>query len=203
MNEREFIRRCLKRDKAAWDEFVDRYSRLIYNYIYSIFKIKGLNPTPEIVNDLFQEIFLSLIQDNFRKLRQFKGKNNASLASWLRIITINFCIDYLRKDKKSNLSLDEDFGDEGASLKEVLADQRVLADKLLADQERLKHLFECIDSLSSHDKYFLEMHIFRGVDLRNLKTTLRISRSAVDMRKARLIQKLKDCFQDKGFQLEF
>ncbi len=202
MDEQEFIQRCLKQEKGAWDEFVDKYSRLIYNYIYSVFKIKGINPSPDTVNDLFQEIFLSLIKDNFHKLRQFKGKNNASLASWLRIITINFCLDYLKKEKKSKLSLDEDFGDEGSSLKDILADERISADKLLIDQERLQYLSECIDSLSSQDRYFLEMHIHQGIKLRDLQLTLGISRSAMDMQKSRLIQKLRDCFKDKGFQLE-
>ena len=202
MDEQEFIQRCLKQEKSAWDEFVDRYSRLIYNYIYSVFKIKGISHSSDTVNDLFQEIFLNLIKDNFHKLRQFKGKNNASLASWLRIITINFCLDYLKKEKKSNLSLDEDFGDEGSSLKDILADERISADKLLTDQERLQYLSECIDSLSSQDKYFLEMHIHQGIKLRDLQLTLGISRSAMDMQKSRLIQKLRDCFRDKGFQLE-
>jgi RNA polymerase sigma-70 factor (ECF subfamily) len=202
MDEQEFIQRCLKQEKGAWDEFVDRYSRLIYNYIYSVFKIKGVNPSSDTVNDLFQEVFLSLIKDNFHKLRQFKGKNNASLASWLRIITINLCLDYLKKEKKSKLSLDEDFGDEGGSLKDILADEGILADQLLANQERLQYLSECIDSLSSQDKYFLEMHIHRGIKLRDLQLTLGVSRSAVDMQKSRLIQKLRDCFKDKGFQLE-
>ena len=201
MDEKEFIRRCLNQDKAAWDEFVDRYSRLIYNYIHSIFKIKGVNPSSDTVNDLFQDIFLSLIQDNFHKLRQFRGKNNASLASWLRIITINFCLDYFKKERKTKISLDEDFGDD-ACLKDILADQRILADRFISEQERLQHLFECIDSLNSQDKYFLEMHIYHGVNLGNLQRNLGISRSAVDMRKSRLIQKLRDCFQDKGFQLE-
>ena len=203
MDEQEFIQRCLRQDKAAWDEFVDRYSRLIYNYIYSVFKIKGESIPSDVVNELFQEIFLSLIKDDFQKLRQFKGKNNASLASWLRIITINFCLDYLKKETKPSLSLEEDLDSEGFSLKDILADRRILADGLLNDQERLQFLSECIDSLSSQDKYFLEMHIYQGINLGDLQVSLGIYRCAVDMRKSRLIEKLRDCFKDKGFRLEF
>ncbi|MGD9015642.1 MAG: sigma-70 family RNA polymerase sigma factor [Candidatus Omnitrophota bacterium] len=202
MDEKEFLQRCLKQDKAAWDEFVEKYSRLIYNYIFSVFKIKGLKISTDTANDLFQEVFLSLIKDNFHKLRQFKGKNNASLASWLRIITINFALDYFKKERQTQLSLDEELTDEGFSLKDILADGRMSAKQLLSDQERLEHLFECIDSLSAQDRYFLEMHIYQGINLRDLQNNMGLSRSAVDMRKFRLIQKLKDCFKDKGFQLE-
>lgn len=202
MDEQEFIRRCLKQDKVAWDEFVQKYSRLIYNYIYSIFKIKGVSPHSDIVNDLFQEIFLSLIKDNFHKLRQFRGRNNATLASWLRVITINFCLDYLKRERKSTMSLEEDLTDEGFSLKDILVDQRILAGQQLSEQERLQNLYECMDNLSSEDKYFLEMHIYQGIKLKDMQVTLGISRSAVDMRKTRLIQRLRDCFEDKGFQLD-
>ena len=201
MDEQELLRRCLRQEKSAWDEFVDRYSRLIYNYIYSVFKAKGIRHSPDTVGDIFQEFFLNLTKDNFQKLRQFKGKNNASLASWLRIITINFCLDELKK-KKPALSLDEEFGGEGSSLKDILPDQRILADEQLTEQEKLQHLYECIDILSKQEKYFLEMHIYHGIRLESLQTTLGVSRSAVDMRKSRLIKKLRDCFKDKGFQLD-
>jgi len=203
MDEQEFIQRCLRQEKSAWDEFVDKYSRLIYNYIYSIFKIKAVTPSPDTVNDLFQEIFLGLIKDNFQKLRQFKGRNNASLASWLRIITINFCLDYLKKQKAKTLSLEDDSESQGLCLKDILADPRILADEALSDQEKLQFLSDCIERLNSEDKYFLEMHIYQGVALSDLQITLGISRSAVDMRKSRLIQKLKECFKDKGFQLDY
>ena len=202
MSELEFIRRCLNHEKAAWDEFVDKYSRLIYNYIYSVFKIKGLRFSQDTVNELFQEIFLNLTKDNFKKLRQYKGKNNASLASWLRIITINFCLDYVKKYRQPELSLEEELNDEGFSLKDTIADDNIPTVDLLSNQERVQLLSECIDRLSNEDKYFLQMHIYQGVSLRDLQVHLQISRSAVDMRKLRLIQKLRDCFKGKGFQLE-
>ncbi|MBU0549677.1 MAG: sigma-70 family RNA polymerase sigma factor [Candidatus Omnitrophica bacterium] len=203
MNEREFIQKCLRKDKAAWDEFVEKYSRLIYNYIYSILKVKGIYPSPEVVEDLFQDFFLSLIKDDFRKLRCFKGKNNATLASWLRIITINFCLDYLRKEKHSTISLDYGPEEGKFSLKDILVDQRHRADVSLTDKEKLQHLYDCIRNLNSQDKYFLEMHVHQGINLDDLQTTLGISRSAVDMRKFRLIEKLKNCFKKKGFQLDY
>ena len=119
MSEREFLRRCFKKDKAAWGEFVDRYSHLIYNYIHSVFRFRGLNPAGDMVHELFQELFLNLIKDNFQKLRQFKGRNNASLASWLRIVTINFCLDHLKKKQPPSFSLEDELSEEGAALKNI------------------------------------------------------------------------------------
>ena len=67
MSERTFIQRCLRRERGVWDEFIKRYSRLIYGCIHSTLKIKGLSFVSSTVDDLFQEIFLSLLKDNFKK----------------------------------------------------------------------------------------------------------------------------------------
>ncbi len=201
MNDLEFVRRCVSKDKQAWDEFVEKYSRLIYNYIYTVLNNKGYRPNPEVVNDLYQEIFTALIKDDFKKLRQFKAKNGASLASWLRIITINFTLDFLRRQKPM-LSLEETFLDKSLTLKERIADNSVLpAEELLSDKQRLEGLLDCMEQLNDEDKYFIDMHINRDVDLEDLRTILKISRSAVDMRKSRIIQRLRDCFKKKGFAI--
>ncbi len=202
MSDLEFVRRCVKGDKQSWDEFVNKYSRLIYNYIYSALKIKGFLSTEETVNDLFQEIFLTLVKDNFKKLKSFKAKNGCSLASWLRQITVNFSIDYLRKARPT-VSLDEENDEESPSLKEILPDSSARITDTLSHQERLLHLKDCIKVLEKDDKYFLELHIHRGLGLEDLKAHFRISRGAIDMRKSRLIERLRDCFRNKGFALDF
>jgi RNA polymerase sigma factor (sigma-70 family) len=200
MDDREFVRRCIQGDKQSWNEFVERYSRLIYNYIYSILKIKGIVLTQENIPDLFQEVFLSLIKDNFKKLKSFKAKNKCSLASWLRQVTVNHTIDYLRKIKPA-VSLDEE-DEEGFSLKEILADDSLPIADTITDKERLAYLTKCIDNLDKEDQYFLELYINRGLTLEELKDHFKVSRSAIDMRKFRIIERLKSCFKGKGFKLD-
>ncbi len=199
MNDLEFVRRCVKGDKQAWDEFVEKYSSLIYNYIHSVLKIKGHTFTQDNINDLFQEIFLSLVKDNFNKLGTFRGRNGCSLASWLRKVTVNFTIDYLRK-LKGSISIDEETDDD-FSLAEILASDSPLVTDKLNQEEKLTHLEDCIDELSIDDKFFLELHIHRGLGLEELKAWFKISRAAVDMRKFRIIERLRECFKGKGFVL--
>lgn len=200
MDDLEFVQRCVKGDKQSWDEFVDKYSRLIYNYIYSVLKAKGSLAAEETINDLFQDIFLSLVKDNFRKLKTFKAKNGCSLASWLRQVTVNFSIDYLRK-LKSAVSIDEE-NDAGLSLKDILSDNSLSATETVNAKERLLYLKDCIKRLEKDDQYFLELHINRGLNLEELKEHFRITRAAIDMRKSRLIESLRECFQSKGLLLD-
>ncbi|MDD4939218.1 MAG: sigma-70 family RNA polymerase sigma factor [Candidatus Omnitrophica bacterium] len=196
MNDLEFVRRCVSGDKQAWEEFVERYSSLIYNYIHGVLRIKGHSYTQEHVKDLFQEIFLSLSKDNFRKLKTFKAKNGCSLASWLRQVTVNFTIDYTRKFRPA-LSIDQE-NEDGFSLADVLPCDAPLPGDSLRQEEILKHLTDCIGKLDTDDKYFLELSLNRGFEPEKLVRHLRISRGAVDMRKCRIVQRLRECFEKKG-----
>ncbi len=201
MNDLEFVQKCVKGDKPSWDAFVDKYSRLIYSYIYSVLKVKGIALAEENINDLFQEIFLLLAKDNFQKLKSFKARNGCSLASWLRQVTVNFTIDYTRK-LKPVVSLDEEDEDD-FSLKEVLAANSASAMDMLIQEEKVGSLKDCIKLLERGDRYFLQLHINRGLTLEELKGHFKVSRGAIDMRKSRIIDRLRGCFRSKGFRLDF
>lgn len=200
MSDLEFVQRFVNGDKQVQDEFLTKYSRLIYNYIHHVLKAKGYTFTQDQIKEIFQDFFCSLINNDFKKLRSFKAKNGCSLASWLRQVTINFTIDYIRKIKPM-LSIDEQ-KDEEPSLKEILVDGAALINEVLSDKEKLTQLEDCIDQLGSDDKYFLELNINQGLSLDELKGILNISRGALDMRKSRLIYRLKECFKSKGFLLD-
>lgn len=199
MNDLGFVRRCIEGDKQAWDEFVEKYSSLIYNYIHSVLKVRGRSFTQENINDLFQEIFLSLVKDNFKKLSTFQAKNGCSLASWLRQVTVNFTIDYLRR-LKPLVSIEEKIGDD-FSLSDILSSGSPSAADMLSEDEKLTHLKDCIDKLEIDEKFFLELHIHNGLGVEELGDYFKISRAAVDMRKSRIIERLRNCFQHKGFNL--
>ncbi|MBI5145179.1 MAG: sigma-70 family RNA polymerase sigma factor [Candidatus Omnitrophica bacterium] len=202
MDDLEFVQRCVKGDKLAWDEFVEKYSRLIYNYIHSVIKFKGAQQiSQDNIDDLYQEIFTLLIQDNFKKLKSFKAKNGASLVTWLRQVVVNFTIDYLR-ERKPLISLDEE-DDDALNLKDMLASNSPSAGDSLESQERLNQLKDCIQTLDTDEQYFVDLHIHQGLPLEKLTTLLGLARGLIDVRKARIIERLRDCFKSKGFLLDF
>ena len=201
MDDLEFLQSCLKGDQQAWAEFILRYSRLIYNYIHSVLAVKGRSISAEQVEDVFQEIFQSLIKNNYKKLATYRAKNGCSLASWLRQVTINFTIDYLRK-LKPTVSIDAQ-DEEGLSLGDLLVDLAPGARDFLSDQDKRRTLRECISLLESGEQYFLELFLNQGLTLDEIKDHLQVNRGATDMRKGRIVQKLQDCFKKKGFWVRF
>ena len=202
MDDLQFVQKCVNGDTRAWNDFIDRYSRLIYSYIYSVLKLKSAKQSAQTsAEDIFQQIFLLLRENNFKKLRSFKAKNGSSLATWLRQVVINFTIDSLRRIKPAE-SLDEDDA-RGFGLEDILADDADSAREIIISEEKIGPLKDCIEILDTDDKYFLELHFNQSLALEDLKDILKISRAAVDMRKFRLISRLRDCFKSKGFQLDF
>lgn len=197
MDELSFVRKCIEGDAQSWDEFVSKYSRLVYAYIHRALQLRGVDHTYDTVNDLFQEIFQSLFKDNFKKLRSFKAKNGSSLATWLRQVVIRSVFDHIR-DTRPCVSIDEE-NEEGLSLKELLVDEKVIkADARIDYQHVQEKLMECIAALDGDEKYFVELHFNQAVALEDLSVLLRVSRAAVDMRKSRIIERLRECFKSKG-----
>lgn len=202
MDDLEFVQRCVKGDKPAWDDFVNRYSRLIYSCIHSALRIKPeKHANAENIKDIFQDIFVLLSKEDFRKLKTFKAKNSCSLASWLRQVVLNYTIDFLRR-QRSLVSLDEE-DEEGGNLGDILADCVAPLEDKLALEEKISQLKDCIDTLRLDEQFFLELHLRQGLSLDEIKDLLKLPRGTVDMRKARIIERLKDCFHKKGFALDF
>ncbi len=201
MTDLELIQKCSQRDKVAWDTFIKKYSSLIYNYINSMLEQKKNEFfTQENINDIFQEIFVSLTKDDFKKLKTFTAKNGCSLASWLRQVTINYCIDYLRKSKPT-ISLDDSIDGE-LKVKDIIIDDAAPITSKLNKEELILQLKKCVEELDLDDKFFLEFHINKGLALEAMKAVLKVSRGAIDMRKSRIINRLKTCFETKGLILE-
>lgn len=201
MTDLEFVQECVKGDKLAWDEFTDKYSRLIYYCINNVIKSSPKKISPDLVDDIHHDIFVLLRKDDFSKLRSFQAKNGCTLASWLRMVVVNYTIDYLRRQKEL-VYLDEENSD-GLQPKDIIPDTRKTADEILTSQEDLATLTGCIESLSAQDKFFVKLHFNTMVSLQDMAAILRISRGAVDMRKSAIIERLRECFKEKGFLLRF
>lgn len=73
------------------EELYKEYSKLVYNYLYSLCRNK------DTAEELTQETFYRAIKgvDNF--------KGNSKVTTWLCQIAKNIWIDYLRHEKQANL----------------------------------------------------------------------------------------------------
>jgi DNA-directed RNA polymerase specialized sigma24 family protein len=71
--EKHLISGCLAGEKASWDAFVQQYSALVYHTIRKTLALHHAKANHETIEDLYQEFFLSIVRDDFKKLHQFRG----------------------------------------------------------------------------------------------------------------------------------
>ena len=89
----ELIERFQQGDTAAFDMLFTRYQKRTYRLV------QRFVPNPEDASDLTQDAFIRAYQG----LGDFKSQ--CQFYSWLYRITVNLCIDFLRKKARSGSTL--------------------------------------------------------------------------------------------------
>jgi RNA polymerase sigma-70 factor (ECF subfamily) len=95
MSDKELVSRCIQKDPLAWNEFVGRYSGLVHWAIQNRLKKWDYMYQPEDIEEIHQNVFLSLWKKD--KLEQVK--NHEKIAGWLIIVSGNEAVSYFRSRK--------------------------------------------------------------------------------------------------------
>jgi len=96
----------LEGGKPQWDDFVEQYSALIYSVIRKILLLYQKQVQDWDLNEIFQEVFVRLIKDEYHLLRTYDPAK-ASLSTWLTIVTRSTAIDFLRKSPPQHQQIDD------------------------------------------------------------------------------------------------
>src|SRR6478736_2166874 len=95
----QLVSRCRDGDPAAWNEFVERFSR----YVYAICG-RGFRLAQQDAEDVFQEVFARA----YERLPELRSDD--AVRPWLAQLTRRLCIDKLRllaRDTPSDTEPDE------------------------------------------------------------------------------------------------
>ncbi len=140
----------------------DRYITKVYSKCISLLKDDAK------AQDAAQEIFIKI----FTNLHKFNKQSKFS--TWVYSITYNFCIDTIRKQKKtSNLFSDEE--NEGTEIIEEIDD------KVLLEME-FDRLTIVLNLLNIEDKTVLIMKYKEGLSIRDIGEVFGKTESAIKMK---------------------
>ncbi len=89
LDDRELIARILGEDAGAADLFVTRFTRFVWAIL-----VRHLRLETEVAEELHQEVFLRLWEDDYRRLRLWSG--DGDFAYYLAPIVRNLAMDRLR-----------------------------------------------------------------------------------------------------------
>jgi RNA polymerase sigma factor (sigma-70 family) len=185
--EQALIQGCLRSEKASWDSFVLQYSNLVYYTIKKTLLRHHTDSRADTVEELYQEFFVSLLRDECKKLRQFKGLRDCSLASWLRIVTTRLTIDFIRKQALPA----------GELANAIARDSPDPAEPLI-NEEQQKLLNQAIQSLSARDRVLLDLCYRQLLASDEVAQILKISVNAVYAQKSRVLEKIREVLRKSG-----
>ena len=181
LTDSELLKGCAAGDKKSWPLFVMKYNRLIYHTIYSTLRVNGFPTGPGVVNDLFQEVFTSFCDNNYKKLRMFDSQKGVKLSSWLMMITIRMTIDHVGQSKPVT------FPDQLPAEPSQAGSQEGLL-----CEESLGLLGKVIILLSTKDMLLIELFYLKELPPEEIAKILNISLGALYTMKNRVMGKMRE-----------
>ena len=178
--ESELIRAAKAGDADAFDRLVEDHYRGVYNTAYRMLS------TPSEAADATQATFVRV----YEALGSFRG--DASFSTWVYRITMNVCLDELRRRKNRPFSLTEedDEGEPGGQ-----RDMPDLSDEPAGrfEQRELQEIVhDAIGRLSDDFRTVLVLYDIRGLSYQEISAALEIPLGTVKSRLNRARQALRE-----------
>lgn len=152
-----------KGGRAMQEVLYDRYANKVF------YKCVGMVKETATAQDLMHDIMVKILTN----LHKFKG--TADFSFWVRSISYNYCVDYLKKQKRTRTEeVDERFDD--------LPEDDTERENRLLKEVRLTQLEQLLEELKPTDKAMLLMRYQEGLSVKDIAKALKIGESAVKMR---------------------
>jgi RNA polymerase sigma-70 factor (ECF subfamily) len=152
-----------KGDMVAFEELVSRHRDKVYARAYSMLR------NEEEAVDLSQEAWVKAWQ----RLEQFQG--DSSFLTWMTRITINLCLDQIRRNKRRRTEsieqLDEDLGGVERQMPVISTNPTEGLEK----GELRKKIDEALEKLSHEHRTVLVLHEFEDLEYKEIAKRMECS----------------------------
>ena len=170
--ESEIVRRAQQGDRDAFRELVERYQRKVYSICYGMLK------NNDDALDVSQEVFVKV----FRYLEKFN--HESSFYTWLYRITVNVCIDHIRKNSRVRKveyddRISHDPGDVEGGEHILPSTLGLNPDKVYGRKELREKMLEALETLSEKHRTILILREVEGLSYEEMAEVLNISKGTV------------------------
>lgn len=177
MSDEEIVRLIVdEKNTRLFDIIYQRYEKRVSDKTYSL--LKNAEQSREAVQVIFIRVF--------DRLSGFRG--NALFSSWLYAITYNYCVDFLRQQKKLHYPQ----WNRDNELPEIVDEEQ--ADFSGIDEDVIMALLE---EIHPEEKVLLVMKYLDDISIKDISMALRISESAAKMRLKRARTRILHLYQEK------
>jgi RNA polymerase sigma-70 factor (ECF subfamily) len=179
--DRNLVDRCLRKEPGAWNNFIDRYTGLIYHVIQHAAYARSRLLSSEDVEDIAAEVLLKIVDNDYAVLRKFKGIS--SLPTYLTVIARRTCVNELikrhREEELGHTNAHRAFTDDGASgeVEAILTAEEV---------ERM------LDDLGEREAQVVRLYHLKFLNYRQIGKQLGIPENSVGPMLAKARKKLRE-----------
>jgi RNA polymerase sigma factor (sigma-70 family) len=172
----------------ARDRLFETYAPVVRAAVSRYLALRGRGRA-DMADDLTHEVFVALLRDDGRRIRNFEGRNGCSFAGWLRVVAIRLTIDTLRRERRM-VSLDDDTP-AMTELRRALRSESGDPELGVQGAETATRLAAAIASLGPKDRLLVELHLMRGAALPAVAVALGVTANAAYVRKSRVLERLR------------
>ena len=158
------IRKALETgDTTAYNELMQLYRDPIYFMLYE--KVQD--------QELAKDLTIEALGKAFKKLHLYVP--DFTFSTWLFTIARNNCIDYLRKNKLSTISIDKMMiDDEGRKSSFDIESSDPNPEKLMINKQRIKILRQIVDQLKPKYRELVKLRYFKEMTYEEISDLLSI-----------------------------
>ncbi len=166
-----------------WSEFVRRYERLIASCVVKALRRYGATFSRDDLDDLVGDVWVTLLREDMKKLRQYDAARGFRIASFLGLVATNATIDHLRARQAESTPLDEVIEDFASLRAEAPRD-------VVEARQEVELARAALAQLSGEERAFV-IDCFRDeVAPEDLARNLGVSTNTVYSRKFKIREKL-------------
>lgn len=179
---RKLVERCIERDRKAWEQFIERFSGLLYYSAAERLKRNGLLFGRQDLQDIVQGVLLEL----WEKGRLQEVRDRSKISAWLSIVAQTRALNHMVRKKERLLSEDESFRLDNLKVEPQDSEKECLLSALEA----------CVRELEPREKIILKMSVFYKKTHREIADFMGLPLNTVSTiiarKKSELREKLKN-----------
>ena len=190
IDEKELIRQAKSGNLKAYEEIIGLYEKKVFSTIY--YMVKNDNE----VEDIAQEVFIKI----YKNLGNFKEES--SLYTWIYRITVNVCIDELKKRKKV-VNLEEKIDTKDGEVELQLSDDSKSPTDIAEDNDLKDKLEKCIKKLPESQRMMIILRDIKGFTYMEIAEIMKMNLGTVKSKINRARASLKELLEEDGTFLEY
>ncbi|RMG82026.1 MAG: sigma-70 family RNA polymerase sigma factor [Bacteroidetes bacterium] len=185
--DQDLIKLYVNGNEAALEQLINRYQSKLYGYLYNMVK------DSELANDLFQEIFIKVINT----LKSGRYNEEGKFAPWLMRIAHNLVIDYFRKSNRMKTTS----GGEDFDIFSIISDSGKNAEQQIIQEQTVSKVRDLIEQLPEEQKKVVKMRLYMDMSFKEIAEETNVSINTALGRMRYALINLKKMIEERKLNL--